>query len=87
MDDKEQVATVRKNGIARRQSMLEFIKEFYLEHGYGPSYRELCSETGLKTTSAVMYHLLIMREDGDITYDDRTPRSIVPTAAKTIMVS
>lgn len=86
MDDKVSTAE-RENGIVRRTNMLEFIKKFYLEHGYGPSYRELCKETGLKTTSAVTYHLVIMQENGDITYDYRTPRSIVPTAAKTIMVS
>ena len=79
------VAVGRENGDVRRKYMLVYIKKYYLEHGYGPTYREIGVATGQSSTSAVRFHLDKMRDNGDISYDYGKARSIVPTAAITTM--
>ena len=49
-----------------QEKILDFIKE-RMSEGSVPSIREICSATGLRSTSTVHYHLNILEERGYIT--------------------
>jgi SOS-response transcriptional repressor LexA len=60
----------------KQRQLLEFIETFIVEHGYGPSYREImvgCSYTSVATV-AVHINNLIMR--GHLRKKDRSARSL-----------
>ena len=46
-------------------------------HGYAPTMRELCSATGITSTSVIAYHLHQLRAQGLISFKDGLPRTIV----------
>lgn len=52
------------------------IKIYWDTYGYAPSVRDLCEMTGLKSTASVTYYLDIMKNRGQITYDNYVSRSI-----------
>lgn len=58
-----------------RGSILSFINEFQLEHGYAPSVREIAAELRLGL-STVQYHLDALKGAGYISRRDRASRSI-----------
>lgn len=67
----------RRAGTKNNQ-ILEFIRKYYMEHGYGPSVREICASTDLTSTSTVHGHITRLTKYGLITHDPRIPHSIVP---------
>ena len=56
--------------------ILNFIHRATKEKGYPPSVREICSATGLKSTSTVHGHLLRMQKKGLLNRDSMKPRAI-----------
>lgn len=52
-----------------REYILQFIKDYFKEHGYAPTVREICAGVGLKSTSSVYNHLKRMIRDGMIETD------------------
>ena len=48
----------------KQQRILEYIKEYSLEHGYPPSVREIGAEMGLRSPSTVHAHLKKLQEAG-----------------------
>ena len=52
-----------------REQILNIIIEYFEEHGYAPSIRELCKFTGLKSTSTIHRHITIMLECGMLETD------------------
>ncbi len=54
-----------------------FIKNFFIEHGYSPSVRDICQGIGIKSTSTVHNHLTRLQKEGRITYSDGKRRAIV----------
>ena len=60
----------------RREEVLGFLREYIAEHGYGPSVREICAATGLRSTGSAHYHLKALARDGEIFYDENRKRSI-----------
>ena len=52
-----------------RQKILQAIIQYFEEHGYAPSIRELCEMTGLKSTSSVHAHVIKMIECGMLETD------------------
>lgn len=62
--------------IATDWQILEAIRWYVGDNGYSPTVRELCRETGIKSTSAMSYRLRTLRDRGFIEYVDRTPRTI-----------
>lgn len=58
----------------RRRAILEFLITFHEQNGYGPSYREVATALGLKSTNAVAYHFDALEEEGYIERGgERTP--------------
>ena len=55
--------------------VLEAIVEFWAEHGYSPSLREIGKAVG-RAPSVVSRHLAYLRNKGLIAYDDGITRSI-----------
>lgn len=60
----------------RQRQLYDVIVQYISEHGYSPSFRELCKLTGLKSTSTVRFHLRILLSLGLISYNETIPRSI-----------
>lgn len=56
--------------------ILEYIQQFTKEKGYPPSVREICTATGLKSTSTVHGHLLRLQKKGLLNRDSMKPRAI-----------
>ena len=56
--------------------ILHYIQKATKEKGYPPSVREICSATGLKSTSTVHGHLLRMQKKGMLNRDSMKPRAI-----------
>ena len=49
-----------------KESILQFIKNYILQHGYPPTVREIGAAVGLKSTSSVQSHLKKMLDLGMI---------------------
>ena len=49
---------------ARRKQILEYIWEFYEDHSYMPSMREIGKGVGLKSTSSIEHHIIQLYLDG-----------------------
>ena len=60
--------------------ILEYIQRATKEKGYPPSVREICTATGLKSTSTVHGHLLRLQKKGLLNRDSMKPRAITLTA-------
>ena len=60
----------------KQREVLVGIVQFKEHNGYAPTVRELCSITGLKSTSTVASHLRTLRDLGIITWIDTMPRTI-----------
>lgn len=48
----------------RHRQILEYVKEYYQENGYGPTNREICDGVGLRSTSSVSAYIREMERDG-----------------------
>ncbi|HVO86636.1 MAG TPA: hypothetical protein VMT23_02800 [Candidatus Binatia bacterium] len=75
MDAKQQSPSVVRP-TKKQQELLEFIEAFIAEHGYSPSYREICA--GLKYTSVatVSLHVNNLIKRGHLQKRDRSARSL-----------
>lgn len=60
----------------RQIQILRFIREYWAEHDYGPSIREIGTGVGLASTSAVTYQLNVMESAGMIKRNPLLPRTI-----------
>ena len=49
-----------------RQGMLRYIRDFYNEHGFTPTVREIMRAKGISSTSVVFYHLGQLERAGEI---------------------
>ena len=63
----------------KRQTILEFIKDYIGKKGYSPSIREIASRCKISSPSMAQYHLRILEHDGYIHRDPSVPRSIRPS--------
>ena len=71
---------VRNMSGNQRTAILRFIRAYIQEHGYGPSIREICAETGLTSTATVHYHLKRLAEEGALVMEGGKKRAIaLPT--------
>ena len=61
-----------------RQGILEFMKQYILQHNYPPCRREIGDGVGLRSTSSVQSHINRMLADGMLETDDKacTPRAL-----------
>ena len=70
----------------KTEQILEFIREFYTTHGFGPTIREIGRGVGLQSTSTVAGYLNRMTRDGLITSIPGAPRSIQTTEPKPLPI-
>ena len=75
----------RKRGCSTRGAILSFISVFWEEHNYAPTIREICGAVGISSPSTVRYHLIRLKERGDITFSEKTSRSVrlIPSISNT----
>ena len=60
----------------RHKQVLDVIREYSEEHGYAPSYREICARTDITSTSMVNYYLEQLEEMGYIERSENISRSL-----------
>jgi SOS-response transcriptional repressor LexA len=60
----------------RLNSFQEVIKEFWLEHGYGPDARDIMARLNISSSSVVYYNLKRMQKMGEVLWDRNKARSI-----------
>lgn len=60
----------------RPERIVEFVRAFHAEHGFGPSLIEITRGVGLKSKSAVHHHLDRLQTQGRIEWTPRKARSI-----------
>lgn len=60
----------------RRVYIVEFVRDFTAEHGYPPSFRQIAEATGLRSLSAVAFHVGALVDQGVLLRDPGTARSV-----------
>ena len=60
----------------KQQELLSFIERFVLEHGYGPSYREIMVGCDYSSVATVAAHVNNLIARGHLTKRDRSARSL-----------
>jgi repressor LexA len=71
--------SMREGGITDRQTRMKaFIEEYFSEHGYAPSYREIMKNVGIPSLSVVRYNLERLQREGLLERDPRVARGIRP---------
>lgn len=63
----------------KQHEILEYIHEQVSDRGYPPTVREICTATGLASTSTVHGHLSRLEDQGYIVRDPAKPRAIEVT--------
>ena len=56
--------------------ILDFLSCYLDAHGYSPTYREIASAVGLKSTSSVCYHVRYLRQAGKIEMKSSKERAV-----------
>lgn len=60
----------------KQEEVLDFLKQYILNHGYPPSVREICQGVHLSSTSSVHSHLSSLERKGYIKRDGNKSRTI-----------
>jgi len=60
----------------KQRELLEFIEKFILEHGYGPSYREIMRGCSYNSVATVALHVNSLISRGHLTKRDGNARSL-----------
>ncbi len=60
----------------KQQAMLDFIREFIVDHGYPPTIREIGQKLGISSTSVVNYNLNKLKAAGLIERDGQVSRGL-----------
>lgn len=66
----------KEQGNETRQRILSSIIKFITENGYSPSIREIAEMSGIKSTSTIHHHLIILDDMGLIKVNEFQTRSI-----------
>ena len=61
----------------RQRAVYAFIRQWWREHHYGPSVREVMAGCGLRTTSAADYHIRALERRGLVRAERDTARSVM----------
>jgi SOS-response transcriptional repressor LexA len=75
---------LHEKGDDTRKEILAFIKSYWRTNGISPTFREIITGTSVTTTSVVSYHLDVLQEEGLLTYQKNTNRSIKPTGMRVV---
>ena len=60
----------------RRKSIIRFISQYQMQHGYAPSLREVAKAMRLKSPSSVLNHLRVLEKGGVVARTPKQPRSL-----------
>lgn len=60
----------------REKDLLNFLQEFYNEHGYSPTIKEICFGINTKSVSHVQLMLQKLKNENYISFVDGTTRTI-----------
>lgn len=60
----------------KQRELLSFIEQFILEHGYGPSYREIMRGCDYNSVATVAVHVNNLISRGHLTKRDHSARSL-----------
>lgn len=60
----------------KEKLVFEFIKKQVIKNGYAPTMREICEETGIKSTACVYNHMVSLRKKGYIRYETKRSRTL-----------
>lgn len=79
---------MRKPGTNQtRQKIIDFIREFFDDHGYAPTVRDILKGCSLSSTAVVQHHLKVLESEHQIERDSKVFRSIqLPDRKSTIHV-
>lgn len=66
----------------RQAEMKKYIEEYFADHGYAPSYREIMKRVGIPSLSVVRYNLERLQRGGFLERDPRVARGIRPRSAQ-----
>ena len=69
----------------KQQRILDYIKEYSLEHGYPPSVREIGAEMGLRSPSTVHAHLKKLQEAGWLEPSEHKSRALTPVSGPSMV--
>ena len=58
-----------KKGIETKEKILRYIKDYFSEHGYAPSYREIGRGIGIKSTNTIYTNMIILFKEGELETD------------------
>lgn len=64
-------------GERRREQIVDFIRDFYMENGYPPTLSEISKGVGLSDGSVVKHHIDRLAATNRLTYKPRIARSIM----------
>ncbi len=62
----------------RQAQVLAFIKDFYAEKRYPPSFKEIADHIGVTSSNAVAGHIKALEKKGFINYTKNIARGVVP---------
>lgn len=62
--------------MSKKKEILDYIESYINEKGYSPTIREIGDAVGLQSTSAVSFHLVKLRNEGKINYEEGASRTI-----------
>ena len=65
-----------RGGEARRRNIVGAIETMTAENGYAPTIREISDVVGLRSPDSVVYHLLILRDAGRVTWKEGKSRTL-----------
>lgn len=60
----------------KQQELLQFVDDFIVTNGYGPSYREIMNGLGYKSVSTVAIHVENLIAKGYLARRDKSARSL-----------
>ncbi len=72
-----------KNLTLKQQKTLAFIQSFLQSHGVAPSYREIMTHFGLRSTGAVHKHVRALTKKGALSCEKGVHRSLQPKQVPT----
>ena len=66
----------KEETLVEQEKVLDGIRRFIDDHGYAPTERELCLESGISSRGSVHRHLVRMKFEGLIDYIPQKSRTI-----------
>lgn len=70
-----------KSATKRQAQVLDFVRQYILDHGYSPTFEEIGAALGINSTNCVSGHLVALENKGYLVRRPGVPRSIALTRA------